>query len=278
MLFASIELATRIERAERGLTEAVGRAVVARHVHFSAFVERVSEGIAVFVQPASPMNKMIGVGFGALPDDDKLSSIEARFKKREAPLQVEVSTMANPAFAATLSRRGYVLEGFENVLAMTLEAGADPPDESTAIDVAPMRPDEGDLFLDVAVKGFLSLDAQGVQPAPLPEEESMKRVLKDFTDVAGFHRYIARVGGEVAGVASLRIDEGIAQLCGAATLPAFRRRGVQSALLRRRLDDARREGCDIATMTVQAGSKSHENGQKRGFATMYPRALMVKAP
>jgi hypothetical protein len=74
------------------------------------------------------------------------------------------------------------------------------------------------------------------------------------------------------------MDAGVAQLCGAATLPAFRRRGVQTALLRRRLADARRASCDVAVMTTQPGSKSHENGHRRGFALLYARAVLVKHP
>jgi GNAT superfamily N-acetyltransferase len=94
----------------------------------------------------------------------------------------------------------------------------------------------------------------------------------------GFRRYVARWDGQLAGVGSLRVDAGIAQLCGAATLPAFRRRGVQTALLARRLDDARRQGCDLATVTTAPGSKSQENAQRQGFALLYTRALLVKPP
>ena len=39
--------------------------------------------------------------------------------------------------------------------------------------------------------------------------------------------------------ASMRIDGSLAQLTGAATLPAFRRRGLQTALTLHRLADAR---------------------------------------
>jgi ribosomal protein S18 acetylase RimI-like enzyme len=80
------------------------------------------------------------------------------------------------------------------------------------------------------------------------------------------------------GVASLRIDDGLAQLCGAATLPAFRRRGVQSQLLRRRLADACLEGCELALMITQPGSRSQQNGYRQGFLLLYSRALLVKQP
>ena len=80
----------------------------------------------------------------------------------------------------------------------------------------------------------------------------------------------------LAGGASLRIHQGIAQLAGAATLPDHRRQGVQTALLRHRLLDAARRGCDVAVVTTQPGSKSTENVQRFGFAVLYVRAILVK--
>jgi GNAT superfamily N-acetyltransferase len=79
-----------------------------------------------------------------------------------------------------------------------------------------------------------------------------------------------------AGGASLRLFEGIAQLCGAATLPEHRRHGVQSALLAARLEAAVRAGCDVAVVTTTPGSKSQENVQGQGFDLLYTRAILVR--
>jgi GNAT superfamily N-acetyltransferase len=57
-----------------------------------------------------------------------------------------------------------------------------------------------------------------------------------------------------------------------------RRRGVQSALLRTRLEIAGRAGCDVAVVTTQPGSKSQENVQKQGFELLYTRAILVRQP
>jgi ribosomal protein S18 acetylase RimI-like enzyme len=130
----------------------------------------------------------------------------------------------------------------------------------------------------VALTGFLNLDPQGVQPEPLPPREVLEGAMLQFAAVPGFLRYEAWVGPELAGIASLRLDDGVAQLCGAATLPAFRRRGVQSALLGWRLGEAFRAGCELAVMTTQPGSRSQQNGQRQGFALLYARALLVKPP
>jgi GNAT superfamily N-acetyltransferase len=73
----------------------------------------------------------------------------------------------------------------------------------------------------------------------------------------------------------MRIADGIAQLTGAGTAPAFRRRGIQSALLSARLADATAAGCDLAVITVQPGSKSQQNAQRRGFDLLYTRAVLA---
>ena len=96
--------------------------------------------------------------------------------------------------------------------------------------------------------------------------------------VEGFVRYLARLGGSAAGGASMRLFDGIAQLCGAATLPEHRRHSVQSALLTTRLGIASRAGCDVAVVTTQPGSKSQENVQKHGFELLYTRAILVRQP
>jgi GNAT superfamily N-acetyltransferase len=82
----------------------------------------------------------------------------------------------------------------------------------------------------------------------------------------------------VAGGGAVRISDGLVQLAGAATLPSHRRRGVQSALLRARLLDAARQGCDLAVVTTEPASKSQENVQRAGFALLYARAVLIRAP
>jgi GNAT superfamily N-acetyltransferase len=100
--------------------------------------------------------------------------------------------------------------------------------------------------------------------------------MADFAHVAGMRHYLARVGGQPAGGASVRFTDGISQLCGASTLPAFRRRGIQGALLARRLHDAAHAGCDLAVATTRPGSGSMQNMQRQGFGLLYARAVWMR--
>ena len=277
-LFVSTELAARIERAEVRLSASMGHGVIASHTRKDAFVDDLGDGVAVYIAPASPMNKMIGVGFGPAIPDEQLARVEQKFRDRGVPLQAEVSTLADPAFAGRLSARGYVLQGFENVLGRPIESSDTGPSRAGEIEVGPMPENDGERWLDVAVTGFLHPDTQGVPGEPLPPRDVLEPALRDFLGVPGFRRYYAWVGGSIAGIATMRIDDGLAQLCGAATCVEYRRRGVQTALLQQRLADARHAGCDLALLTTQPGSKSQQNGHRQGFALLYSRAILVKQP
>ena len=94
----------------------------------------------------------------------------------------------------------------------------------------------------------------------------------------GVRRDLALRDGVIADGASFRLAEGVAQLTGAATAPAHRRRGVQTALLSARLADSSAAGGDIAVVTTQPGSRSQQNAQRRGFDLLYTRAVPVKQP
>jgi hypothetical protein len=277
-MFASVDLAARIDHAEAGLSAACGRAVLAQDGTADAFVEQIGGGVAVYTGPASPMNKMIGVGFAGRPSDQDLVSIEDRFGSRRAPLQAEVATLADPSFAALLSRRGYVLENFENVLGRPVTSADGAAPIESAIHIRLMQRDEAAQWMDAAITGFQHADEKGVHAPAMPPREVIEQALRPYGHMNEFRRYCALVDGQLAGIATLRLQDGIAQLCGAATLPPFRRRGIQTMLLRRRLADAFRDGCGLAVLTTQPGSTSQENGYRQGFSLLYSRAHLVKHP
>ena len=284
MLLATTTLARRIETAEARLAADFARAVEGRWP--DVLVAAVGGATAVYAGPDQPFNKLVALGLGEAVDETALAGVERAFDERRAPLQVELATLADGDAAALLARRGYVLSGFENVLALelggdVLERIADraAADRAAGLAVERAAADQAERWVDTVVTGFAHADADD---GPAAHEsfprEALERVFAHFVEVPGFAQYLLRRDGVVAGGGSLRILAGIAQLCGAATLPEHRRRGVQSALLRARLLDAAQAGCDLAVVTTQPGSKSMENVQRAGFALLYARAILVRPP
>jgi ribosomal protein S18 acetylase RimI-like enzyme len=135
--------------------------------------------------------------------------------------------------------------------------------------------DDWRTWLDVALDGFAAPDGSAPGEEVYPRE-AIEGIFVDMAATPGLVRYLLEIDGTPAGAASIRMDDGLAQLCGAATLPAFRRRGVQAALLSRRLADARQAGCDLAVVTVQPGSKSQANAMRQGFSLLFTRVILIK--
>ena len=270
-MFADIALARLIEQAECDLVAAAGEQAVERLPE--AFVRRIAGGAAVFAGAGAPWNKMAGLGFEGIPSDEELTLVESEFRQRGAPLQGEVSTLADPALADLLTRRGYRLRGFENVLGRRLTAQATRAQGETQVEI--MAASETDLWIDTMITGFEHADTQGVPSHESFAREVLERVMRELAGVPGFRGYLARRQAEIAGGAGLRVSGSVALLCGAATLPAHRRRGVQTQLLEARLSDAAQAGCDLAVVTTQPGSKSQENAQRQGFSLLYARAHLV---
>lgn len=92
----------------------------------------------------------------------------------------------------------------------------------------------------------------------------------------GWRCYVARVDGKAWGCGAMVIEDGVAELGIGATLEEARGRGCQTALLRRRIEDAAAAGCH--TLLVETGervpdrpSASYRNILKAGFEEAYLR-------
>jgi GNAT superfamily N-acetyltransferase len=275
-LFCGTALAERIERAEAQLIAKASEAARHRRAGTAGFVIPVAGGVASFAEQGSPFNKVAGLGFAGVPSAAALDQIERAFTACSAAVQIELAHLADPAIGALLTGRGYRLVSFENVLGLAVERAPEritPP----GVEVRSSGDGEFDSWLDVVAEGFAHPDRQGVPSHEEFPREVIAGAERDFA-AAGVTRYIALRDGVIAGGASLRMADGIAQLTGAATAPAHRRRGIQTALLSARLADAAAAGCDVAVVTTQPASKSQQNVQRRGFDLLYTRAVLVKRP
>jgi GNAT superfamily N-acetyltransferase len=275
-LFCDTVLAERIERVEAELMASASEAANRRRSGRAGFVIPIAGGVATFAEEDSPFNKVAGLGFGGVPSAAALDEIERAFAACGAPVQVELAQLADPAIGAFLTDRGYRLLSFENVLGLALGGEPErviPP----GVEVRPSGDDEVEAWLEVVLDGVAHPDTEGVPSHEEFSREVVERAERDFV-AAGVIRYVALRDGVIAGGAGFRMAEGVAQLTGAATAPAHRRRGVQSALLSARLADAAAAGCDIAVVTTQPASKSQQNAQRRGFDLLYTRAVLVKQP
>lgn len=282
MLFATTTLAARIERAEADTAAAfAGRTAQSGT---EVLITPIGGTHAVYGGPGQPFNKLVGLGLAGAVDETEVVRLESIYDERDAEIRVEQSSLADPAVAMLLARRGFTLIGYENVLGLELA-----PDVTSAlareceaarargIEISEVAQDELQTWIRTTVEGFLTPDRfDGPPPTESVARESMERIFSDFAGAPGCVFFLARRDGDIAGGGSLRMVDGLAQLAGASTRPPHRRRGVQSALLRARLLAAAASGCDLAVVTTEPGSKSQENVQRAGFALLYVRAILVR--
>ena len=168
---------------------------------------------------------------------------------------------ATPGKLAALS---LVADHDEVVWAARLtEAAAGPPAAGVEIRDGALDPD---LFARVLNRGW-----------ELPDGHARGRLYAATLGRSGWSHYLALVDGRPTGAAVLARQEGVAVGMVAATDPAARGRGVQTALIGRRLADARAAGCDLAVTETVADNASPRNFRRAGFRLLHHRRIYGKA-
>lgn len=269
----TVALARRIEAAETRLSLAMAR-VVRDQGRADAFAVPIGSGAAVYCGPGEPMTKVIGVAVAEPLADADVDAIEAAFAPTGVHPGLEIATLGDLASIRRLEARGYRLQRIELVLGCDLERLTLDDPQPSGIEVT-RGPDAE--WARISVEAFTAPETVAGREAPAESYDRavLERVTSQFAGVPEVRRYVAFKDGIAAGAASSRLDDGICQLCGAGTLPQWRRQGVQNALLAARLAEARAEGCDLAVVTVEPGSRSQANAQRRGFTPLYSRLVLA---
>jgi GNAT superfamily N-acetyltransferase len=143
-----------------------------------------------------------------------------------------------------------------------------PPVAETDLLVEVLGPEHATEFADVMLAGF-----------EMPE--AGRPFVQAETVLPGWTLFGALDGDTVAGVAAMYVDGEIAGLSGAATLPAYRGRGAQRALLSARITAAAAAGVTfLGTETWseydEAKNPSLHNMHWAGFRTLYQRRNYVR--
>jgi GNAT superfamily N-acetyltransferase len=266
MFFVDSVLARRLEitSAWRGVEYA--RAVQHSHPDADVAIETLGEGFAIHTGAPFPVNRASGQGLDGPVDPSVLDRIEEFFRQRGAAPRVRVCPLADASWLALLGAGSYRVERFFSVLAQTLPADAGELTTSPDVHVSTAGLNDRELWLRTVGQGFDGLD----DPAP----ETLAILAANF-DSAGATCYLAWIDGEPAGGGELFVHEGAAELGSASTRPAFRRRGVHTALLAARLAAARAGGCDLVMAHTSPGSDSQRNLERAGFRLAYTQVVLA---
>jgi hypothetical protein len=145
-----------------------------------------------------------------------------------------------------------------------------PPARVPPVDIREVAtPEELDAHIDI------QLGAYDVAPEIIDRLRPLRRTWRGS---AGRRFYLAYVDGRPAAQAMLHWRDDIAYLESAGTLPAYRRRGLQRALIRRRLADATALGCRVIIGGADFESQSRTNQMACGLTTAYLAAVWIQRP
>jgi GNAT superfamily N-acetyltransferase len=269
MRFIDLDLARRVEMAEANAGRECAEACRRFHPEHSVAIEEIAGGVAVFAGVDSPITQAIGVGLHGPVSDAEVDALGDFFHSRRAPAAIELCPLVDISLYEKFAARNYHLLELTDVLILDdLAAARMPVAMSAGVTVRAAKPGESKLWTQTVAAGFAE---------QYPVTQVMLDVMEGFYGRRDGCFFLAFVDGIVAGGSGVFAGQGVGGLFGASTLPAFRRRGVQLALLAVRLAWARDKGCDLAVSFARPGSSSHRNIERNGFRVAYTRTKLICA-
>ena len=168
-------------------------------------------------------------------------------------------------------KRAYQIAELNNVLVRKLNPAETFPPGPAGFTIRPGRSEEALAFSAIVRENFFP---DGGEPPGFGE------MLAPMFAFSGTITFVAEADGKlVATGAGLIIhDHKIVGLYGAATLKPYRGRGLQTAILQRRLEVAVQAGCEYAVIVTQGGTTSMRNAERLSFTLAYSKATLIKEP
>jgi ribosomal protein S18 acetylase RimI-like enzyme len=209
--------------------------------------------------PVPNFNSVVGLRGGheqhieALVAWYRAEGVEARFET--------VPGYYDPALGRELARLGYYQSGFHTSL--VCEPDLTVPATLTGVAVERVEsPAVLEEFLDAYIAGRSITDGAG-----------FKANVRPWLGEPGWQLYLVRCDGRPAAAAVLYLHDKVGYCADAATDPAYRGHGLQTALLHRRIADAHAAGVDFVCSGAEFLSQSRRNMERVGMRVQFVRAL-----
>jgi GNAT superfamily N-acetyltransferase len=221
--------------------------------------------VAAIVEEVT-INRVIGLGISEPASDEALDRIADVYGSiRHA---IALAPAARPEGVAGMLRE----RGYEPAHAWVkfARAAADPPAPATDLRIERIGPERAEVFTAVLAAGF-----------EIPQ--SVTDLLSHLPSRPGWSWYLAHDGDVPVACGALFVQGRHGWLGQAATLPAHRRRGAQSALIAARIGAAAAAGAEV--VVTETGETvddrptiSYRNILRAGFRAAYLRPNYVSPP
>lgn len=241
---------------------------------YRSFTVPIGHGVAAITLPSfgRKLNRVVGLGMGGPITEKDLERIEDFFMKNGVNTEINLCPMADLSVLQVLTSRGYTVESFINSYVRELTDEDLKEIKVKGVDISCVPDEKPQEFVSWSVDGY----KDGGRTESLLETLARVAVLRADTSL-----YVATVDGRAVASAGMALIEtskgGVAHLYIDSTLPEFRGRGIQAALLKARLADARKAGYDLASVQARPGNGSCRNIERVGFSLAYTKTWCVKA-
>ncbi|KAL4862482.1 hypothetical protein BDV12DRAFT_190400 [Aspergillus spectabilis] len=218
------------------------------------------------------LNRVSGLGMDGPVSETDIDRIERFYGRLNIQPYIDVCPFAHSSTMDVLRARGYSSCGGLNVHTLPLMEYEVGDEQTEDIDITRVFGEEDKTqFVNSSIEGFES----GGRDLELRRTLAHTATLQPEARV-----YLAEINGQVAGGAgmaflSTRFGR-VAELYISSTVPKFRGKGVQTALLRKRLAEAKNSGIGIAVVNTWPGSASVRNVDRVGFKLVYTRGIFTR--
>jgi len=268
MQFVDTALARRLEACEEMPQMLYARIFKKTRPEIGAAEEEICGGHMVFAGPGSPIGRATGVGLDQPLTANDLDRIEQFYRERNAPCQVDLTPLHRPEVFEMFKERGYGIAELNNVLCRRLDPAEEfpPPPDHCQIRRSPTN--------EAEVAGTIVESAFFPDGAP----EAFRGLITPLYQMENAIPFVATIDGKpvACGTGLIIPEHKVFALCGAGTLSAYRGRGLQTALLRARIQAARDAGCEYAVVVTQGGTISQRNAERLGLRVAYSKVTVIK--
>lgn len=268
-LILTEELARKIEQSEIELLES--RLTGVQKIEGNPMgveIKKFGDAVAFYVKniPGPSFNNVKGISRDQL---DEIDAILDFYHERGLSANFEITPAhCSAELFQLLSERGYFQRGFRTALyGPVTDDILLNTEEDSSISIHEFEDDEFAIFGQIYTKGFN-------MPSSLIDFVAQNNQVLHHNKHWTF--YLARVKGEPAGIGVLFEQDGIATLAASATTPEYRNKGVHSALVKKRLQQAQQNHCHMIVGQTGYGSGSLRNMERAGMKVAYTKAIWTK--
>lgn len=268
MHFVDKAFARRLESCEEMPQVLYARIFQKSRPEIGAAEQEICGGHMVFAGLGSPIGRATGAGLDGPLTAADLDLIEQFYRERKAPSQVDLTPLHGPEVFEMCKERGYAIAELNNVLFRKLDAHEDFSRAPAHCEIRRSSPEEAEITGAIVESAFF----------PDGAPEAFRGLITPLYQMENALAFVATVDGKAVacGTGLVIPEHKVFALCGAGTRAEFRGRGLQTALLRARMQAALEAGCEYAVVVTQGGTISQRNAERLGLRVAYSKVTVIK--